>query len=205
MSNIQSLDFDINLGETVLWEYEEAINLNALRAFQQTWLDENHRDFWNDWITDVFDVRTANDFGLGVWAKILNIQLYTDPNISPSTYPNWGFSNFGHNFFDGNFAEDGNRVLLLSTDQKRIIILMRYFSLTNNQTAPAINRRLRELFGLEVDEVTPRAFVIDNLDMTITYYLSLTIDQTLRLAMESLGVLPRPSAVALDVTNVFPP
>lgn len=205
MSTVQEFDFNIDLNKTVLWQFEESPNLNALRANQQAWLDENHKDFWGNWYIDVFDIRTANDFGLLVWAKILNIQLYTDTDISPTNYPNIGFADFGHNFLDGNFADDGNRALLLNTEQKRIIIKLRYFCLSTNQTTPAINRLLRDLFGLEDDETTPRAFVIDNLDMTITYYLSLTIDQTLRLAMDSLEVLPRPSAVALDVTNVFPP
>jgi hypothetical protein len=212
MSTIQEFDFNIDLNKTVLWQYEGAPNLNQLRAFQQAWLDENHTAFWDNWAVDVFDVRTANDFGLLVWAKILNLQLYTDPTVSPDDYPNWGFADFGDNFESmtdsgGNFANDGNRALLLNTEQKRIIIQMRYFCLANNETPPNINRFLNSLFGVETsgDNIgRARAFIVDGLNMRVTYYLSLTINQTLRLAMESLGVLPRPSAVKLNVINFYP-
>lgn len=91
MANIQAFDFSIDLLRTLLWQYNEAENLEALLTKKQEFLDSINNDFWQDWITDVFNLQTANEFGLSVWSIILNLPLFTTDDSSPSDFPAWGF------------------------------------------------------------------------------------------------------------------
>lgn len=75
MSTKQEFDFSINLLEALIWQYNNAPRLESLLRQKQTWYDVNNRDFWQDWLRDVFDLRTANTFGLRVWSIILGLSL----------------------------------------------------------------------------------------------------------------------------------
>lgn len=90
-TQVQSFDYSVDLLRSVLWAYNEAENLQGLLNAKQTWYDKNHVEFWESWITDVFDLRTANDFGLSVWAVILDLPLFGDNAVSPPEYPAIGF------------------------------------------------------------------------------------------------------------------
>ena len=65
------LEFNVNLMRTILWQYENAPKLKALVQSEQDWANENVTEFWKDWYRDVFNLKTANDFGLNVWSRIL--------------------------------------------------------------------------------------------------------------------------------------
>ncbi len=64
----ENLDLNVNLLKSILWQYENADKLKALVIGQQEWINENHTEFWKSWIRDVFNLKTANAFGLAVWA-----------------------------------------------------------------------------------------------------------------------------------------
>lgn len=87
---IQAFDYSIDLLQAILWQYNDAAKLQSLLEQKQTWYDEQYSEFWEDWYRDVFDLRTANDFGLSVWAILLNIPLTITTNLSPSANI-WGF------------------------------------------------------------------------------------------------------------------
>ncbi len=84
MSDIQEFDFSVNLLKAILWQYDGSPNLKGLLDEKDAWYISNQTEFWDNWITDVFDLRTANSFGLGVWSIILNESLYRRQNISGS-------------------------------------------------------------------------------------------------------------------------
>ena len=74
--DIQSFDFSVNLLQALLWEYNEASNLQSILTQKQAWYNTNQSNFWNNWIVNVFDMRTANEFGLTVWSIILDLPLF---------------------------------------------------------------------------------------------------------------------------------
>ena len=98
MNQIQAFDFSVDLMRALLWQYNDAARLEALLRQKQTWYDANQSAFWSDWLADVFDLRTANDFGLSVWAIILDIPLIVASAVDPSDKPLWGF---GHRLCEG--------------------------------------------------------------------------------------------------------
>ena len=68
-TTIQQFNFSVDLLRVILWQYNDAENIENLLTRKQTFYNTAHRDFFNNWIRDVFDLRTANDFGLSVWAS----------------------------------------------------------------------------------------------------------------------------------------
>ncbi|GBK97755.1 DUF2612 domain-containing protein [Vibrio harveyi] len=193
---IQSYDCSVDLMRVLLWQDNEAKNLQALIKAQQDWIDENHCRFWDDWYKDVFNLDTANDFGLRVWSEILGLRLFATNIGSPDDFPAFGFdSDSAQNFDNGNFAVDSDQPYALATEQIRIVLKLRYFQITSRGTVPEINRALRTVFGKR------SAFVVDNRNMTMTYVFAKHVSVELRRAILELDVLPRPSGVGVSITS----
>jgi hypothetical protein len=195
MSTIQEFDPSVDVLRVLLWQYNKAENLEGILTLKQNWYDLYHSDFWSDWVVNVFDLRTANEFGLGVWAIILDLPLFTTGEASPADYPAFGFADYQGNFFNYNFAISDGSVVSLTLEQKRIVLRMRYFALTTNCTVPSINRFLKYLFGDGV------AYIEDNLDMTAKYKFTVFQEPELLEAITLLDVWPRPSTVNLTIEN----
>lgn len=69
-----NLENSVNLLECLLWQYDNAPKLQALIQSMQDDLNTNTRDFWNDFYTNVFNLETANSFGLTVWGILLGVE-----------------------------------------------------------------------------------------------------------------------------------
>lgn len=190
---IQELDFSVDLLRNLLWQYNEAERLQRLIELKEEWYTLNHTTYWTDWVTDVFNLLTANDFGLAVWAIILNIPLVVTPDPDPPDKPIWGFGtgNTRVNFNNGNFASTSGG-FGLTTEQKRLVLRLRYFQLVNRATVPEINAFLAILFG--PNEV----YVADTGDMRARYVFSNPPSSALELVLRSYDLLPRPAGVLVD-------
>lgn len=176
----------------VIWQYEKSENILSLLNSKKAWYDLNYLEFLVDWITNVAFLETANEFGLAVWAIILDLPLFTVSQPSPPSYPAFGFSPHGMNFENGNFAVDAPTINNLSVEQKRLILRLRYFQLTTRCSVPEINEFLSVLFG------PGKVFVLDNLNMTITYVFTSAPDSGLMYVLQQFDVLPRPAGVEVD-------
>lgn len=191
---IQPLDFFTDLSLALLWQYDKAVRLQSLVASKQGWYDERHSGFWSDWIRDVFDLRTANDFGLTVWAQILNLPLLA---LAPASGDRevFGFGVHNLNFENGNFGRDVDAALSLSTEQRRLALRLRYFQLVTRGTVPEVNAFLAVLFG---DEGS--VYVLDSLDMeSATYVFNFLPDPSVTFVLEQFDLLPRPAGVGVRI------
>lgn len=197
---IQAIDCSLDTMKALLWQHDNAKRLKALITLKQQWYEHNHCEFWTNWMRDVFDVRTANDFGLSVWARILDIPLGIDVPGSREKDA-FGLGTHHANFGHGNFARSEAGQLFLTTRQKRLVIRLRYFQLTSRGTVPEINAFLRELFGSD-----GRVFVTDPLDMSFAiYFFEFHPGSELALILEKYDLLPRPAGVgAKYVVQVRP-
>jgi len=193
VSRQQEIDTSANLLRVLLWQYNEAENLEALIQAKQDWFNANFSSFWDDWYTDVFNIETANDFGLEVWGIILGIRFTSI--LRPATGGSfWGFGPYNKNFNNGNFGS--TEEVELSETQKRMVVKLRYLQLISRGTIPEINNALNIVFGEGV-------YCRDNLDMTITVVFTFTPARDVRFIIENYDLLPRPSAVELDfVTEI---
>jgi len=188
-----SYECSINLLTALDWQRSNADVIQNLITKKQEWYEANHCDFWNDWVTDVFNLDTANDFGLSVWAIILDEPIYGVVHKSPPDYPAWGFGEFMKNFSNGNFGTNSDTGFNFTTEQIRIALKLKAYILHMNGSTRDTNAALARIFG--ADKIT----CLDGLDMTLTYVVK---NQDIVDFVEQLvarDLLPRPSGVGVKV------
>lgn len=190
MSQIQAFDFSVDLLRALLWQYNDAARLEGLLRQKQEWYDTNQKGFWENWATDVFDLRTANDFGLAVWSIILNLPLFIESQDDPAK-PIWGFDQYRENFNNGNFASISSSGL--TVEQKRLALRLRYFQLVTTGTVSEINAFFAYLF-----EPLGSAYVVDGYDMRARYVFGFPVPSVLEAVLTEFDLLPRPAGVKID-------
>lgn len=189
---IEAFDFSLNLLRAMLWQYNDAPRLESLVAQKEAWFDVENAGFWDDWIVDVFDLTTANAFGLSVWAIILDVPLTIDSGSLPGEERLiFGFATDDENFSHGNF--EPWVALPLTVEQSRLILRLRYYQLVTRGTVPEINQYMLALFG---DQGS--AYVVDGLNMTARYVFGFELSTDLQQVFSLFDLLPRPAGVFVD-------
>lgn len=188
---IQEFDYSVDILQAILWKYDEAVTLQSLLSQKQDWYTVNQTEFWSNWYNDVFNLLTANDFGLSVWAQILGLPIFINTNPDPVGKPIWGFGTNYKNFTHGNFS-NSNQNISLPTEQKRIILRLRYFQLITRGAAPEVNAFLQIVFA-DYGSV----YMLDGLDMSITYVFTFTPPPNLLTVLKDYDILPRPAGVGI--------
>lgn len=199
MATIQQFNTSVDLLRAILWQYDQAERLLSLARAKEAWYSTNLTTFWNDWYRDVFNIDTANEFGLGIWGRILGVPMAVE--LQPTTGPVWGFGTNNRNFEHGGFGRAATGTEALTPEQKRLVLKLRYFQLTHRPSVPEINRMLARLFG-EYGTV----FVVDPLDMgEITYFFRFTPPAAVRTILDNFDILPRPSGVGVQTVVQIAP
>lgn len=216
---IEQFDYaeDMDIAPAVLWQYENAPNLMKLIQNKQTWLDINHSAFWINFQNNIFDLTTdtPNIFGLSVWSIILNLPLFVAINPDDNTKPIWGFNAFDPTFPDllntyknfgdtiilnpgsGNFSTQGS-YFTLTVFEQQFLLRLRYFQLSNLGDIIDINQFLNYLCTDNKIQYSGTIYVIDNLDMTISYvFTGNNFPPDLLSVINDLDLLPRPAGVAI--------
>ena len=191
MPTIQTFDYSVDVLSAMLWQYNQAPNLLSLMEQKQAWYDENQTAFWTSWYDNVFNLDTADQFGLTIWAIILDIPIVVvvEP---PSTTVGFGWGPYHRNFTHGNFrAVAGSQQL--TVEQSRTVLKMRYYQITSRGTVPEINEFMARLF-VDMGPV----YVLDNLDMTMTYVFGFPIPSNMNYILKNYDILPRPAGVAVS-------
>lgn len=196
MSTIEKFDFSVDLLKALLWQYEDAQHLQALLRQKNHWYETFQTAFWQNWYDDVFNLDTANDFGLSVWAIILDVPISLGVAGSGKRAV-WGFGKHNGNFslwdrhknsFGTNFGRDGDIAFALTSSQRRLILKLRYFQLISRGTISEINYVLKNLFGNGV-------YVLDGEDMSFSYVFNFVPAAQTLLVLEKFDLLPRPAGV----------
>lgn len=195
MSTIEVFDFSADILRALLWRNNAAPNITALIQNKQNYFDSDNQDFWSAWLADVFDMRTANTFGLNVWSIILGFPISIVSIVVPPPNSNWGFGADRINFNNGNFSPLGGFPLTL--EDARIVLRLRYYQLTTNGNVSEINRILADIFSAQ-----GLAYVTDGLDMTLTYVFDFVVPSSLQNVFSSLDILPRPAGVSVSFTSL---
>ena len=184
---------DIDLMKAVDWQRGSASKLIKLLELKQQWYKDNHCAFWNSWVTDVFDLRTANEFGLSVWSIILDVPIFGEQRKSRPDYPAIFFGQYRKNFNNGNFGKNESIIEGLTVEQKRIMLQLKAFIMNSMMSTYQINQRLAQLFG------AGNVYVLDNLDMSYTYMIDSSVDSDFIDTIQDFDLLPRPSCVSVEV------
>ncbi len=188
-STIQPFDFTVNVLQPLIWQYQNAKNIKSILQSKQNWYDTNQTQFWTDWYTNVFNLATANSFGLSVWSIILGQPIVFNNAADPSKIP-WGFGTPNVNFTQGNFAGGAGGSYVLPMAAARILLQLRAFQLVSSGTVPEVNRMLAVVF-----KDYGAAWLIDNHDMTQTYMFNFPLTADMVYIFNNIDVLPRPAGV----------
>jgi hypothetical protein len=199
--NIQQFDYDVDLLQALLWQYTSAINIQALLNAKAAFYAENQTAFWVDWETNVFNLKTADDFGLAVWSIILDQPTFINNGPVPAQTNVFGIGIYNQNLTNGNLGQQNGNTYKFSTAISRLLLQLRYFQLTSSGTVPETNRMLKYLFsgyGL--------VYLVDDLDMTQRYLFFFPIPSEMLLMLTSFDILPRPAGVlsTIEQQSIMP-
>lgn len=120
MTDIFEYNPSIDFKKHIFWQYNNAPAINSLVNSKQNWINENQVVFWQDWVGNVLNIATANDFGLAIWGALLGIPR--------------------------NYIVNGTNTAL-SREQYRKVILARLKLIHMRGTVPEINALLKFLFS----------------------------------------------------------
>jgi len=196
MSTVRQFDYSATISNALIWRHNNAAALEQIVLAEQQYYDTYVDQYLQDWYTNVFNLDTANEFGLTVWSIILNVPITisseeTDEDI-------FGFDDNGtENFDQAPFAPDSSDIVLTPEDA-RLALKLRYRTLTTNASVFNVNRILEDVFS-----ALGIVYVVDNGDMTGTYVFSFDISYGLFTLFNTYNILPKPAGVA--ITIVLPP
>ena len=188
------IDCTINLNKALDWQRSDAEFIKQFIANKQAWYEKNHCKFWNDWAIDVFNLETANEFGLSVWSVILDESLQGESSPSAVGFPAFGFGSNNKNFGRGGFGVNTAQTISFTTEQKRLVLKLKAYILFGfNGSIAQLNERLERLFG------TDQISALDGFDMTWTYVVRDREIIDLIREIKRRNLLPRPAGVDVKV------
>lgn len=207
---VQEFDLSAPVEEALLWQYNNATNISTLILDKSAWLDAYNAQFWLDWYNNVFNLATdtPTEFGMTVWAIILNIPTYLQQGNDPELKPIFGFNDFDPTYPDyvNSYLNFGNsnfstyqQYLILSVPEQQFLLRLRYFDLATRDDINDINLFLNHLCENNTIGYTGTIYVLDHLDMSIAYVFTTgDFPPDLLQAIRDLDLLPRPSAVGIS-------
>lgn len=121
MTKVANINYDLTeLNDCYLWQYDAASNLKGLLSKKQDFYKVNVTDFWDNWTKNVFNINTANTFGLNLWGSFVNVKRpeYTS----------------------------GGQTIAFTDEQYRTVIKGRIMLINSNCSVSSINKYLNYLF-----------------------------------------------------------
>lgn len=187
---IQQFDYSVNVMAASLWQYQNSTRLQSLLQSKQSWYDTNQTGFWENFYTNIFDLDSADYFGLNVWSIILGQPIVFNNSDSPGQIP-FGFGTNNENFTQGNFAGGGGSSYALPAYAALLLLQLRAFQLISSGTVPETNRMLAYVFA-----DYGSAWLVDNHNMTQTYMFNFPLTAELVYIFNNIDILPRPAGVS---------
>ena len=181
----------INVEETIISQYGNSATITQLVRNMDQYIDP--RADFDTFYDFVWNVETAQGFGLDIWGRIVNIsrelQIPPDSNFFgfsdalPGSYP------FGEQpFYDG--TPGATRTYRLADDAYRQLILVKALANISATNAPAINQLLQNMFVGR-----GRCYVNDLGGMALRYTFEFDLTPYEFAIMTQSGALPRPAGV----------
>lgn len=151
--------FNGDITQALKWMQNNAPNIQSLVEQKAAWYQTFQTNFWQNWEANVFNLGTANNFGLYVWCIILNV-----PSQGFDLFPELNSFAYGNNrqnyiwnstlnptlpnpnVMGGNFAAGGS-TSILTLREIRYALQLRYIALISNGRISFINKMLAFIFN----------------------------------------------------------
>lgn len=171
--DVGTINFTINNNLCYLWQYDNAVNLTSLMNFKDNFLTICVQNFWEDFFQNIFNIQTANTFGLELWGETLGI-------ARPQ------------------YTNSDNEIVYFTDNMYRKLLLASILKFNSNSSVASINDFLRFFFGSENKPVLFK----NNYDMTaeiVFYYLPTLEDMAV---FNNPDFLPLPTGVEIKKTII---
>jgi hypothetical protein len=184
--------------KTMLSQYANSPILTRLVENMDAYLDQtlNFQSFYDL----VMNVETAQGYGLDVWGRIVNVSrtlAVTNPDTTWLGFQEAGTPAQPFNqapFFAGQQIND---TFILTDTAYRTLIFAKALANICDGSIPAINQILLNLFPNRGN-----CYVIDGLDMTMTFKFDFALTQVELAIISQSGALPTSTGVSLTVAPV---
>lgn len=189
--------FDVN--RAILRQYNDSDIVALAQLFLQSM---GISDFMDDFYENIWDVRTANTYGLDIWGKIVGItrvMTYTETGlyfgfreatISEATTTNpQPFSTYP--FYSNGANKKGT--VVLTDNYFRKAIMMKAMANITDCTAPRLNAALMFMFS-----DSGNAWVEHDGPMAMSYHFDFTPTSADLAIIQSGDILPRPAGCVIS-------
>lgn len=191
----------INVAQTVISQYANSQTIGQLVRDMDAYIDP--RADIDAFYSFVWDLDTAQGFGLDIWGRIVNIprtlqlpastDFFCFGEALPGSYP------FGEQpFYDG--TAGATQTYLLADDAYRSLILVKALANISRTTAHAINQLLQNLFAGR-----GRCYVNDMGGMKMRYTFEFLLTPVEFAIVTQSGAMPRPAGVSATLINLQTP
>lgn len=197
-----------NVRDTILTQYAASPNLRSLIESFNTTMDMT--EFTEGFLTTIWDISTAEDYGLDVWGKIVGVSRLL--NV-PQQTTNFGFDeafisandDSPKPFDEAPFYEglQLTTTVRLANDGYRKLILAKAMANITDCSIPSLNNALNYLFEGEGD-----AFVAITGVMSMSYVFSFNLSPVEWAILLNSNAIAKPAGVSvsimsLDFNNTF--
>lgn len=177
MTKNYNLSFDFNFSQSLIWQYDNSPNFAAYIQKMQDFYDESTGDLWSNWINDVLNIQTANEYGLTLWGLLLNLERPV-------------------------YVDSSNNTVPIPTEAYRLLLNAKIYKNSHKPSFQNCNSFIRNIF---FDHPNNNSYVIDNQDMTIRYVVDFYPTEAERIVLNLKDFLPRPSGVGIVSILPIPP
>lgn len=184
--------------DTLYSQYANSPVLTGWLDYFSQWIDANASV--DQFYDDMFNVQTAQGYGLDVWGRIVGVSrvLQIVPSkflgfkeAAETTYEDtWGYAIW----YSGQAI--GTSAYSLSDSAFRLLIMAKAASNIWNGSIPGLNAILRLLFPGMV------AYCTDGLNGTMTYTFGWLLSPVQLSVVQSSGALPRPAGILATVVQL---
>lgn len=184
-----------NIQKTIISQYANSPTLTGLIDYFNAELDQTTN--FNNFLESIWDVTTCNDFGLAIWARIVNLSKFI---YYPTTGFFFGFQTSDNAWQPFNSAPmssgDTNQYVGMEVDTPtfRKMVIAKSMANIMPATIPNVNTILRYLFS-----DNGAAFITKSGTMSRSVILGFTPTNLQKYIILYSNVLPRPAGVDYNI------
>lgn len=188
-----------NINLTVISQFAQSpVLMQMIQNFGQ-YFDQSAN--WNNFYQYVWNIANAQGFGLDFWGKVLGVTRYLEIPVTAEYLGLQGSAGTASGFpFDVGVFFDGatdTQTYSLPDPDYLTLLYAKAFANICRCCIPVLNQLLMTLFVGFGD-----AYVIDNGNMQMTFYLGWAPTAIQLAILEQSGVVPHPTGVAVSVTHL---
>lgn len=182
--------FEVDINTALDYQRSNSKKIIELILAKNKFYVDSINGFFTEWLEQTLSVDSASEDGLKVLASLLDIQIFKDFKPVPKDLKTISLDRSDSNNFSGSvFGWNNDTVIEFTTEQKRIAIKLKAYSLVMHGSRTDINKNLCRIFG------AGEVIYIDLENMNCNYIIQDIEKEKFILDLIELDLLPKPAGV----------